>query len=367
MSGPALRIAAHISAAEWGGAERRSLALLAGLAARGHQVTVYCNTARIAREAERIGLQPVIRPLGGDLMIGHALALAARLRRQRPDVLILITFRRLWLGALAGRLARVPRIIARVGLASDVARNTKYRIVLKRWIDDVVVNAHALEHPFRESLPPASRARVTVIPNGVAPPTASLTREAARRAFRLPADAFVVGTIARIVKQKRIDRLLHAVAAVPEAFALIAGDGALRGAAETLAEELGIADRVRFPGYRDDIGDVLRALDVYVVASDQEGMSGAMLEALAAGVPVVSTPVSGAAEVLLGEPECGLVVPADPAQLADAIAELRTDPERRQSLARGARTTAAGRYGAERMIGSWERLLLDAPSRKRSG
>ncbi|MGH7446804.1 MAG: glycosyltransferase family 4 protein, partial [Longimicrobiales bacterium] len=160
-----LRIAAHISASEWGGAERHSIALLAALAQRGHAVVVYCNTARIAEKVREAGLVAVISPLRGDVMISNALGFARHLRRQRPDVLLLITFRRLLLGALAGRIARVPRIISRIGLASDVARSAKYRFVLRRWIDDVVVNAQALRDPFVSSLPSAARVRVHVIPN----------------------------------------------------------------------------------------------------------------------------------------------------------------------------------------------------------
>jgi glycosyltransferase involved in cell wall biosynthesis len=249
-----MRIAAHISAAEWGGAERRSLALFAGLASRGHDVVVYCNTERIADKAGEHGLQAVISPLGGDIMLNHAFRLAGALRRRRPDVLILVTFRRLWLGALAARLARVPRVIARIGLASDVARNVKYRLVLRSWVDDVVVNAHALREPFTASLPARSRARIHVIPNGVAPPRTTCDRQRTRRELGIPDDAFVVGSVARVVKQKRIDRLLRAVADATLVHAVIVGDGALLPQMKSLAEELGIAGRVHFTGHREDVG-----------------------------------------------------------------------------------------------------------------
>ncbi|MEX1184333.1 MAG: glycosyltransferase [Gemmatimonadota bacterium] len=352
-----LRIAAHISAAEWGGAERRSLVLLAGLAGRGHDVVVYCGTRRIYDRIREHGLAAVLRPLSGDVMVGHAFAFAAHLRRQQPDVLLLITFRRLWLGALAGRLAGVPRIIARIGLATDVARSMKYRLVLKHWVDDVVVNAHALHAPFAAKLAPRSRARVHTIPNGVEPRAGELSRTDARRALDVPEHAFVVGTVTRIVKQKRIDRMLHAVAAAPESFAIIAGDGALLPAMKTLAAQLGIAERVRFPGYREDVGNVLAALDAYLIASDQEGMSSGMLEALAAGVPVISTAVSGADEALRGEPACGVVVGFDADAIAAAVTGLRDRPALRAQLAAAALEVARARYGTAAMVDAWDALL----------
>jgi glycosyltransferase involved in cell wall biosynthesis len=355
-----LRIAAHISASEWGGAERRSLALLAGLARRGHDVVVYCNTERIAAKTREHGLDAVISPLGGDIMIGHALAFAAKLRRRRPDVLILVTFRRLWLGAFAARLAGVPRTISRIGTSTDVARSAKYRFVLKHWIDDVVVNAASIRQPFLASLPADADVRIHVIPNGVSARAATLTREQSRREIGLPDDAFVVGTISRLAHGKGLERMLDALALLgDDTQAVITGDGALRESLHARAATLGVADRVRFTGAREDAGNVLAALDLYLLTSDREGMSNAMLEALAAGLPVVSTPVSGAKEALLGDPVCGTVVAMEPRAIADAVAALHRDSARRTELAGAAAHVAATRYGAEAMVDAWEKLLLD--------
>jgi glycosyltransferase involved in cell wall biosynthesis len=353
-----LRIAAHISAAEWGGAERRSIALHAGLSRRGHDVVVYCNTSRIAVAARAAGLRALISRLRGDVMIGNALALARHLRRQRPDVLILVTFRRLLLGALAGRLARVPRIISRVGLASDVARSAKYRFVLRRWIDDVVVNADSLREPFIAALPTGANVRVSVIANGVEPRPADTSRELARRALDIPPDAFVVGSVGRLVKQKRFDRLLRAVGTLDGVHAVIAGDGYQRTGLGELADSLGIARRVHFTGHREDVGAVHSALDVYVVASDQEGMSSGMLEAMAAGVPVISTDVSGAREALEADPRSGIVVERSAEALARAIDTLRDDPVARSEFAAAAALAARRRYGFDRMVDDWESVLL---------
>jgi len=354
MSAP-LRIAAHISASEWGGAERRSLALLQGLAARGHRVLVYCNTEFIAERAREHGLPATVRPLAGDLMLRHAWEFAKDLRRYPPDVLLLITFRRLWLGALAGRIAQVPRVVARVGMDTDVARNAKYRFVLRRWIHDVVVNAEGMADSFRAALPAGSTVRVTAIPNGVEPRSVTMTRDEARAAFGVPSDAFVIGSVARLVSQKRIDRLLRAAARVEDAHVLVAGEGAKRAELESLAHGLGIAARVHLVGHREDVGNVLAALDAYAVTSDKEGMSSGMLEALAAGVPVVSTRVSGAVEALL-EPACGIVVDDDGA-LAEALRRLEHDVALRTRLASTARHVAQARYGLDGMVERWDQLL----------
>jgi glycosyltransferase involved in cell wall biosynthesis len=356
----ALRVAAHISASEWGGAERRSLALLAGLARRGHTIAVFCNTDFIAARARDVGLPAVVSPLRGDLMLQYVAAFARHLREFRPDVLILVTFRRLLPGTLAARAARVPRIIARVGLESDVARRIKYRFVLKHWIGDVVVNAQSLVSPFVASLAPHSPTRVLAIPNGIERRAADMSRSAARAALGLPPDVPVIGMVARLVRQKRVDRLIRVVHALRDqnVHALIAGDGYERANLERLAADLGVADRVHFLGHREDVDVVLRALDLYLVTSEQEGMSSGMLEALAAAVPVISTPVSGAAEVLSTTPQCGLVVEADDAAIAGAVSALLHDRDRRRDMAAAAAMTIPERYGIERMVDRWETLLL---------
>jgi glycosyltransferase involved in cell wall biosynthesis len=357
-----LRIAAHISATLVGGAERRSIDLLARLATRGHHVQVYCNSAAVRDFAMRAGLDADIRPLRGDLVLHDAFLLAARLVRFHPDVLVVVTFRRLWLASLAARIARVPRVVARIGLSTDVARSFKYRFVLTRWVDDVVLNAQSLLAPFRASLPSSARTRLTVIPNGVPPHAMLPSRAQAREHLGVPGAAFVIGTVARLVSQKRIDRLLHAVAHVPDVHAVIAGDGKRRAELHRLAAELGILHRTVFAGQSDNPGHVLAALDVFVTASDREGMSSAMLEALAAGIPVISTPVSGTAEVLLGDPVCGIVVEPTAEAIAAAVQSLRGSPALRDALAAAAATVAHERYSSDAMTDGWEELLLRKPA-----
>ncbi|HEX5872621.1 MAG TPA: glycosyltransferase family 4 protein, partial [Longimicrobium sp.] len=159
-------IVAHNGARVWGGAERAVALLLAGLQQRGHRVMLLCNDGVVARPARALGLDAQILPLGGDVAVHHAVRLAARLRRLQPDVLLVGMFKKVWLAGLAGRMAGVPRIVARVGLQSDVPRNAKYRFAFRRLVDHVVVVAERLA-PAYEALPGYGSARVSVIPNGV--------------------------------------------------------------------------------------------------------------------------------------------------------------------------------------------------------
>lgn len=353
-------VVAHNGAHIWGGAERATALLLAGLTERGHHVLLLCNDARVATRAAEIGVPTRLLPLGGDIALTDAASLAGFLRRERPDVLLIATFKKMWLAALAGRLAGVRRIVVRVGLESDRPRSWKYRFVLRRWVSAVVVNAARMRGSFL-ALPGWDASCVVTIHNGVRTPPRRGAPGAVRSALGIPADAPVVGAVGRLARQKRYDRLLRALTLLaPETHCILAGDGPLRDELASLAAELGLQGRVHFLGQREDTGDVLDALDVFVLCSDQEGMSNAMLEALAAGVPVVSTPVSGADEALDPLPDRtlpGRVVPFEVEPLATALGELLGAPDLRARMAAAARARADERFSFDAMLDRWERVL----------
>lgn len=357
-----LVIIAHNGAAIFGGAERALLRLLQGLQARGHDVTLCCNHDIVLNAARERGVHAITMPLHGDVMLTDALRFARFLRARRPDAVIFGTFKKIWLGGLAVTLASVPHTIARVGLASDTPRSAKYRLVLRRWIDTIVLNAEAMRADFIRGMPGLD-ARTVVIHNGVQRPDTSDAGRTVRAALAIPDDAVVVGAVARLATQKRLERLVGAVALLPaHVHCVIVGDGSERATIESAIAQHDVEGRVHLAGHQENTGPYLAAFDVFVVCSDQEGMSNAMLEALAAGVPVVSTPVSGAAEALEpladgGRP--GIITPGfAPADIAEVLRPLVRDTALRMEMAAAA-TRAAGRFSLDHMIDAWDRLLRD--------
>jgi glycosyltransferase involved in cell wall biosynthesis len=330
-------------------------------------VVAFCRDEPSAARVRDLGVPAEVAHLGGHASLHHAWRFAAQLRRHRPDALLLGTFKKTWLGALAGRRARVPRVVARIGLETDLpGRSLLYRVAFGRWIDRVVVSASDLVEPVRASLPSLPSARVVVIRNGVDEPLRSLPEGGLRRQLGIPAAAPVVGAVARLVRQKRLDLLLRAVARLDGVRCLIAGDGPEREPLARLAAELGIGARVTLLGHRETVGDVLDALDVFVVTSRVEGMSNAMLEALAAGVPVVSTPVSGAAEAL--EPLAdgrrpGLVVEPAEDPVAARVSGLLADRAARAEMGAAARERARARFAWADKLALWEEVLAGPAGR----
>lgn len=386
--GPRLTIAAHNGAPEWGGAEIATSSLLAGLQERGHHVVLFYNREVVARGARGYGLQLRRAHLGGDIAVHHAIRLAYRLRRLKPDVLVVGTFRKLWLAGLAARLAGVP-VVARIGLSSDVPRSGKYELAFRHLVDLVITNANDLRDEYHRLLPDAPPPDVTTIHKGVDVPNVAVGREAVRAELGLDPAAMVVAGVGRLVSQKRYDRLIQAFALLPRVPAagasggsgrrtelLIVGDGPLRGSLESLAADLGVADRVHFAGHRDDVAPIMAAVDLVVVSSDRESLANVMLEAMAVGVPVLSTPVSGALEALgadigagsgedgAGDPEAaddrvaaGRVVDSTAEALAVAMAELLADPATLRRMGEAGRRRVARHFDRERMLDAWEREL----------
>ena len=373
-----LRIAAHNGALGWGGGEKWMTLLLLGLQERGHQVRCFCNAPGVAERVRAEGVDAEVAVLGGHAMLSDAWRFSRRLRAFRPDALLISTFKKNWLGGMAGRWAGVPRTVARIGLDSDLpGKHWTYRWAFRRWVDATLVNADGIRRDVLAGMPELDAVRVATVYDGAripgshreSPPLPAAAD--ARRALGLPADVPLVGSVTRFAAQKRLDRFLETLALLPGVHGVLAGEGELGADLRTRARTLGLDDRVHFLGWRRDVHTVLAALDAFVLTSDREGMANAMLEAMAAGVPVVSTPVSGAEEALAPGPDgqvAGLVVPPGPRAVAEAVSRLLESPEERRALGAEGRRRVRERFSWDAMLDAWEGVLGgDLPARWHQG
>jgi glycosyltransferase involved in cell wall biosynthesis len=185
-------------------------------------------------------------------------------------------------------------------------------------------------------------------------------RRQAREALDIPPQAHVVSTVGRLTAIKQHALFLETAALVaardPAALFLIAGDGELRAELEASARALGIANRVRFLGWRRDLATIYGATDVFLLTSRNEGTPVALIESLAAAVPGVSTDVGGIRDVIDSD-DVGLLAPfGDAALLADHIGALLADPDRRRRMGELGRRSMTARYTLDRLVDDVERL-----------
>ncbi len=169
----------------------------------------------------------------------------------------------------------------------------------------------------------------------------------------------------RLHRNKGFDVALRALALLPGAHLSIAGEGPERAALETLARELGVADRVTFLGWRRDVGALLAACDVFVCSSRHEPLGNIVLEAWSAARPVVAAAAQGPSE-LIEENETGILVPPEDAEaLAKAVGVLLADPQRAARLAQSGRAAFERDFAEAAVVARWRAFLAAvAPAEK---
>jgi glycosyltransferase involved in cell wall biosynthesis len=169
-----------------------------------------------------------------------------------------------------------------------------------------------------------------------------------------PPDSLVVGVVARLEPVKGVADLIEALALVapdlPRVRLLVVGDGRSREALEQQVAELGLAERVRFTGFRDDVGTLLSGLDVFCLPSHSEGLPFALLEACAHRLPLLVTGVGGMDELLEDGVTARVVRPADPADLARGLRALADAPDESAAMAQRAHDLVAERFSVDAMI-----------------
>jgi len=311
----------------------------------------------LGRAIETMGVELVHLDLGERVVSADFVrcvrASAALFRARAVDVVQCFQWRPALIAMAAARLAGRGRIVAgrRSAPVERGVRGVLEELVV-RAADRVIVNAEALRPRG------AAGARTEVIPSGVdtdvfapRPPG----RADARARLGLGAADVVIGTVGRLERRKGTAVLIEAAArlakfGLPEVQVLVVGDGPLRDELSALAVRLGIPDRIHMLGDRSDVPEVLAALDLFVLPSRTEGMSNALLEAMATALPVVATAVGGNPEVISTERTGVLIPPDDSSALADAVRRLVTTPALAQRLGAAARRDVEDRYGARAMV-----------------
>jgi glycosyltransferase involved in cell wall biosynthesis len=292
--------------------------------------------------------------VGRTYRLDGVVRLARLLRRERVDVLHTHTLAAAnALARIAGRFAHVP-VVSHLHIANHFRPATR---ALLAGLDNTTARFAAALVAVSEDTRRAYEAqgyprRIRVVYNGVT--AAPVDTNGLREELSIPADAPLVAEVGRLCDVKGQRELIDAVAQLPEARVVLVGadleqGGAYERALRQRAEELGVADRVVFAGYRDDAARVVAAADVFALPSWTEGLPLVVLEAMALGRPVVATPVGGTPE-LVADGETGLLVPPrDVEALAAALKRVLDDEGLRRRLGEAGRRRVAERFSADAM------------------
>jgi glycosyltransferase involved in cell wall biosynthesis len=356
-----LPIAIVITSFDPGGTERQMTELITRIDPQRFEVHVACFRrqglwlAKVEHAVAEIAEFP-LRSFQSPSTLRQLILFARWCRSRRVAVVHTCDFYANVFGLTGAALARVPvRIGSRRDLVLPGRSAAKHRLqrLAYRFAHRVVANSRAAARQLeREQVAPA---RIVVIPNGI---DIDLYRTAPTRTPRT-----VVTTVANLRPEKGHDVLLDAAIRVgrerPGTVFQLVGDGPIREALDRRLSEFDPSSAVRLLGHREDVPDVLRASDLFVLPSRSEAFPNGVVEAMAAGLPVVASNVGGIPE-LIEDGRNGILVPVGDADaLATAIIGLLDDSARARAIATRARETIEQGYSFDRMVASFEALYAD--------
>jgi sugar transferase (PEP-CTERM/EpsH1 system associated) len=309
------------------------------------------------------------------------LALARVLRHLGVEVVHANNWSTLMESVVGARLAGVRSIVhTQHGLHFETGdsrhgRNRQFRLIAQRLVARWLTHIVAVSPEVRQTVLDEWHVpddKVSVILNGIpleSQPIDRAERDARRRELGFGYTDFVVGTMGFFRPVKDFPTLVEAMARVhasaPQARLAFIGDGPGRADLEGLVRRMGLDQVVRFLGWRTDAASILPSLDAFALCSLSEGISLAVLEAMAAGLPVVATRVGGN-PLVIQDGETGWLVPPQAADVtADALLALLRDPAMRCGMGRNGRTRARTHFSVERMARDYERVYLAACAEQR--
>jgi glycosyltransferase involved in cell wall biosynthesis len=370
-----IRLAYVIKSMAIGGSQTHLTQVLRLLDRERFAPILYCLTGEgLLLEAVR-GLDiPVVDGGGhhgfkGYWGVAAVLRLARFLRHERADVVHNYLLRANAVGSIAARLARVPVVLCskrgcheRRGLELALAQ-------MGNWLADrVTVNAEAVRE-FVHANERCPKEKMVVIPSGVDTDRfRPLAEDGFKARLGLPQEHLIVGIVTRMRVRKGIEEFIRAMGRVrethPQAHGVIVGEVDLDEHLQGLVRTLGLDGHLSLLGRRSDMPEVLSAFDLFVLSSHDEGMSNAILEAMAMEKPVVATDVGGTGEVVRQGHTGLLVPPKDPEALAVAIGEVLAQPARAREMGRLGRQIVEDGFSAHAMVRQMEHLYLDLAAQR---
>lgn len=348
--------AIHILHVETGrhlyGGAGQVLNLIVGLEAHGVRGTLVCpEHSFVAVAAQARGIDVATVPMRGDLDIGFGLWLWRLIRRRRP-ALVHVHSRRGAdrFGGVAASLAGVPAVLTRrVDSRESLLGRPKYGFYRR-----VVAISGCIRRQLLDAGVPERKVRL--VASGVLPEACAPTwpREKFLAEFDLGEDDFVIGMIAQLIPRKGHRYLLEALPQIHAACVgtrvLLFGAGALESQLREAVGQQQLGEVVRFAGYRPDLLDFLGHLQLVVHPATREGLGVSLLEAQAAGVPIVGFRAGGVVEAVDAGVTGTLVSPRDVDALAESITHLASHPPERAAMSAAAREWIARQFSVDGMV-----------------
>ena len=360
--GESLTIAHVDTESGFSGGQVQVFLLMEGLRERGLRSVLCCRPgSREEAVARERGFETFPVPMANDWHLSAIPRLAGGFRRVGADLVHLHTGRANWLGGWAARLAALPAITTR-RMDRPLRRGLATRMVYGSLVRRAVAISPAVADVLREA--GVEAAKICTITSTV--DAAALVPRRPRAEVRAESgvgdEALLLLGLAKLTRRKGFDLLLTALARLgddPRWVFALGGDGPEAEPLAARAAELGLSERVRFLGRRDDVPELLDAADLFVMPSRAEGLGVAALEAMAAGLPVIASRVGGLGQAVVHEGTGLLVPPDDVDALEAALRRLLDDGALRERLGAAGPNHIAEHYSADTMVDAYLALYRE--------
>lgn len=311
---------------------------------KGHEVILVCQPGSRISESSRIfGIEVVELRMLGEFDLLAIARLSKVIKCFHPDIIHLHDSHAHTLGGGAGKIAGIGVIV--VSRRVDFPVNIRWNFIRRKKYLSLADHFVAVSDRIREELVVAgvSGEKVSVIYSGI---DLNKFRDIASSdyvydEFKIHRDQFLIGNVAALAPHKDQFTFLKAAKLVlrkfPQARFMLVGEGNLEGKLRKEAENLAISEKVVFTGFREDVGNIMSILDLFVLSSYLEGLGTSLLDAMLLGIPIVATDVGGIPEIIHNRVNGILVPPRNPQALSDAICHLLSDEEIRKLLSESGR------------------------------
>lgn len=362
MSSSPIPIAFCITDLDPGGAERCLAQVVTGLNRDAWRPAVFClgRAGELAGVIESAGIDVTCLGARSPLNLAVIPRLARRLRELRPQLLQTFLFHANLAGRLAGRMAGIPVIVSGIRVAE---REKHWHVRADRWTRRLVDHTVCVSRAVADFSNHAARLRperVSVIPNGVDYARFAEAVPADLSHYGVPAGVRMILSVGRLHPQKGHRLLIEALAPLlqreEDLHLIIAGEGPLRAELMQEIARLPSGSRIHLIGAQEDIPGLMRAANLFVLTSRWEGMPNVVLEAMAAGTPVVTTDVEGVRE-LIADGESGLIVNSFcPKEIRTAVERCLADSGLRSRMAESAQQYVKQSFTTQLMIQKYDEL-----------
>lgn len=356
-----------------GGLEKMVISLVSGLDRRKYYPAIVCfdTKGELAGEVEAQGIEVFLAKRRQGIDYFYALRLAKFLKKQNTDLLHAHNCTAFFYGTLAARLARIPIVYTEHDRDFPPERRIAWLNKILSLIVEQVITVSDLLKGCLIKYESFNANKIKTIHNGVDPTPFSLSLDRKKYIDELGLEdaSPLIGIVARLDRLKNHKLLLDAMQdianEIPTVKLLIIGDGPTRKNLEEQADRGGLQNNILFLGMRGDVSNLLLLIDLFVLCSLSEGMPLALIEAMAAGKPIVATNVGGVSEIVRNGINGILVEPTNPAFLAKAILQILKNKDILRTMGENGREVFKQKFTLHKMIKSYEGVYSHAAGRSR--